>query len=163
MAQTTKPTTGTEVPAATTTTASGAAAVTTSAVEGEGRTVIAEAVVAKVVGIAAREVTGVHALGGGAARAIGALRQAIGSTDLAQGVAVEVGERQVAADVSIVVEYPQPMRAVADDVRAAVRAAIEDLIGMETAEINVTINDVYIPGDDDDEQGEAAAVAPRVS
>lgn len=164
MAQTTKPTTGTVQPAATTT-ASGAAVPATVVDEGkgEGRTVIAEAVVAKVVGIAAREVSGVYALGGGAARAFGALRQAIGSTDLAQGVAVEVGDRQVAADVSIVVEYPQPMRAVADDVRAAVRAAIEDLIGMEAAEINVTINDVYIPGDDD-EQGEVGSdVAPRVS
>jgi uncharacterized alkaline shock family protein YloU len=129
--------------------------------QGEGRTVIADAVIAKVAGMAAREVAGVHALGGGAARAIGALRQAIGNTDLAQGVAVEVGERQVAADVSIVVEYPQPMRSVADDVRAAVRSAIEDLVGMEAAEINVTINDVFIPGDDEAPVVEPAAA--RVS
>lgn len=127
----------------------------------EGTTTIADAVVAKVAGIAAREVNGVHALGGGAARAIGAIRQAIGSTDLAQGVAVEVGETQVAADVSIVVEYPQPMKAVADDVRAAVRRAIEDLVGMEAAEINVTINDVFIPGEDEDEQADDSA-QPRV-
>ena len=128
---------------------------------GGGRTVIADAVIAKVAGIAAREVRGVHALGGGAARAIGALRQAMGTTDLAQGVQVEVGETQVAADVSIVVEYPEPMHAVADEVRAAVRSAIEDLVGMQAAEINVTINDVFIPGDDDDQQnGEPAS--PRV-
>jgi uncharacterized alkaline shock family protein YloU len=154
-------TTKIEPTTAKTTTPDGAPAATTE-VTGEGRTVIAEAVIAKVAGIAAREVAGVHALGGNAARAIGALRQAIGNADLAQGVSVEVGETQVAADVSIVVAYPQPMRGVADDVRAAVRSAIEDLVGMEAAEINVTINDVYIPGDDDPAEP-AGPAAPRVS
>jgi uncharacterized alkaline shock family protein YloU len=115
-----------------------------------GRTVVADAVVAKVAGIAAREVPGVHALGGGAARAFGALRGAVGSADLGQGVRVEVGETQVAADVTIVVEYPVAMSQVADQVRAAVATAIEQLVGMEVAEVNVAVADVHIPGDDDE-------------
>jgi uncharacterized alkaline shock family protein YloU len=120
-----------------------------------GRTVVADAVVAKVAGIAAREVPGVHALGGGAARAFGALRGAVGSTDLGQGVRVEVGETQVAADVTIVVEYPVAMSQVGDlahgdQVRAAVATAIEQLVGMEVAEVNVAVADVHIPGDDDE-------------
>ena len=115
-----------------------------------GKTVIVDPVVAKIAGIAARDVPGVYALGGGTARAIGAIRDAIGNTDLAQGVKVEVGETQVAADVTIVVEYPTPLHQVAADVRAAVADAIERLIGLEVAEINVTVSDVHIPGDDDD-------------
>src|SRR5690606_6690482 len=59
-----------------------------------GRTTIAEDVVAKVAGIAAREVPGVHALGGGGARALGAIRDAVRATDLTQGVKIEVGETQ---------------------------------------------------------------------
>jgi uncharacterized alkaline shock family protein YloU len=114
-----------------------------------GTTVVADGVVAKVAGIAAREVPGVFALGGGTARAFGALRDVIGTTDLGQGVRVEVGETQVAADVTIVVEYPTPMHEVAEQVRAAVARAIEQLVGMEVAEVNVAINDVHIPGDDD--------------
>ena len=114
-----------------------------------GTTTIVDPVVAKIAGIAAREVPGVFALGGGAARVVGAIRDAIGTTDLSQGVKVEVGETQVAADVTIVVEYPLPLQQVADQVRAAVAAAITDLIGMEVAEINVTVTDVHIPGDDD--------------
>ena len=114
-----------------------------------GTTVIVDPVVAKIAGIAAREVPGVYALGGGAARVVGAIRDAMGSTDLSQGVKVEVGETQVAADVTIVVEYPLPLQQVADQVRAAVAAGITDLIGMEVAEINVTVTDVHIPGDDD--------------
>lgn len=115
----------------------------------QGKTVIEDGVIAKVAGIAAREVPGVFALGGNAARAFGAIRQVIGGADLAQGVHVEVGETQVAVDVTIVVEYPTPMQQVADGVRASVASAIENLVGMEVAEINVAINDVHIPGEDD--------------
>ncbi|TBN58197.1 Asp23/Gls24 family envelope stress response protein [Glaciihabitans arcticus] len=123
-----------------------------------GTTVIVDPVIAKIAGIAAREVPGVFALGGGAARVVGAIRDAIGSTDLSQGVKVEVGETQVAADVTIVVEYPLPLQQVADQVRAAVAAAITDLVGMQVAEINVTVTDVHIPGDDDTEPTETRVV-----
>jgi len=122
-----------------------------------GKTTIVDPVVAKIVGIAAREVTGVHALGGGAARMIGNIREAIGTRDLSQGVKVEVGETEVAVDVTIVVEYPQQLQRVADEVRSAVADAVTALVGMKVAEINVTIGDVYIPGEDDD-----AAEEPRV-
>jgi len=124
-----------------------------------GSTVIVDPVVAKIVGIAAREVPGVFALGGGAARAIGLVRDAIGSADLGQGVKVEVGETQVAVDVTIVVEYPMPLIDVANAVRTAIAGAIEQLIGMDVAEINVTVTDVHIPGDDDGRDTRA----PRVS
>jgi uncharacterized alkaline shock family protein YloU len=124
-----------------------------------GKTVIDDSVVAKVAGIAAREVSGVHALGGGAARAIGAIRNAIGNQDHGQGVKVEVGERQVAADVTIVADYPVSLQDVAERVRKSVGTAIEQIIGMEVAEINVTIQDVYIPEDDDDNKAEESRVA----
>jgi uncharacterized alkaline shock family protein YloU len=124
-----------------------------------GKTVIVDPVVAKIAGIAAREVPGVYALGGGAARVVGAIRDAMGNTDLGQGVKVEVGETQVAADITIVVEYPEPLHQVSQAVRVAVADAIERLIGMEVAEINVTVSDVHIAGDDDD----AAVAESRVS
>ncbi|KIU03716.1 Asp23/Gls24 family envelope stress response protein [Frigoribacterium sp. MEB024] len=128
-----------------------------------GRTVVADGVVAKVAGIAAREVPGVFALGGGTARAFGALRDVIGTTDLGQGVRVEVGETQVAADVTIVVEYPAPMHTVAEQVRAAVARTIEQLVGMEVAEVNVAIDDVHIPGDDDADADADSTRESRVS
>ncbi|MFJ8894572.1 Asp23/Gls24 family envelope stress response protein [Leifsonia sp. NPDC102414] len=121
----------------------------------QGKTVINDAVVAKVAGIAAREVPGVYALGGGAARALGALRDAMNNTDLGQGISVEVGETQVATDVTIVAEYPVSLQKVAADVRAAITQAIEQIVGLQVTEVNVTINDVHVPSDDDDEQQEA--------
>ncbi|MCY7403380.1 MAG: Asp23/Gls24 family envelope stress response protein [Cryobacterium sp.] len=113
-----------------------------------GKTVINDGVVAKVAGLAAREVSGVHALGGGAARALGAIREAMNSTDVSQGVSVEVGETQVAVDVTIVADYPVQLQQVAGDIRSNVIRAIEDLVGLEVTEVNVTIVDIHLPSDD---------------
>jgi uncharacterized alkaline shock family protein YloU len=124
-----------------------------------GTTTVEDSVVAKIAGIAAREVPGVHDLGGGAARAIGALRNRINQTDQGQGISVEVGETQAAVDVIVVAEYPIPLHHVADGIRTAITTAIETLVGLEVTEVNVTIADVNIPSDD---AGDDSADAPRV-
>jgi uncharacterized alkaline shock family protein YloU len=126
-----------------------------SDVNAAGTTTIADGVVAKVAGIAAREIPGVFALGGGGARAFGAIRDVINATDLAQGVKVEVGETQAAADITIVVEYPAPIQEVANNVRAAVAGAITRLVGLEVVEVNVEVNDVHVPGDDSSDHEES--------
>ena len=113
---------------------------------GIGRTVISEAAIAKVAGIAARSVPGVYSLGSGPSRALGAIRDAVGSADHAAGVRVEVGETQVAVDIDLVAVYGTHLQALADQVRAAVYAAVEELVGLEVIEVNIEINDVYVPG-----------------
>jgi uncharacterized alkaline shock family protein YloU len=122
-----------------------------------GKNTIAEGVVEKVAGIAAREVPGVHDLGNGAARAIGAIRSAINAQDRGQGIKVEVGEKQVAADIIVVAEYPVALQKLADNVRSAVTEAISTVVGMEVTEVNVTVSDVYIPSDDDSDEDEDAS------
>ncbi|OUE07561.1 Asp23/Gls24 family envelope stress response protein [Clavibacter michiganensis] len=118
-----------------------------------GKNTIADGVVEKVAGIAARQVPGVHDLGNGAARAVGAIRNVIGQQDRGQGVSVEVGETQVAVDITLIAEYPVDLQQVADDVRKSVTDAIDQVVGMEVTEVNVTITDVNLPSDkssDDD-------------
>jgi uncharacterized alkaline shock family protein YloU len=132
--------------------------VATAAAVASGKTTIDDGVVAKIAGIAAREVSGVYALGGGAARVVGAIRDALNTTDLSQGISVEVGETQVAVDATIVAEYPVSLQKVADDVRAAIARAMTDLVGMDVAEVNVTINDVHIPSEDNEDQVQEARV-----
>jgi len=113
---------------------------------GTGRTVISEAAIAKVAGIAARSVPGVYSLGSGSSRALGAIRDAVGSADHAAGVRVEVGETQVAVDIDLVAVYGTPLHALANQIRAAVYSAVEELVGLEVIEVNIEINDVYVPG-----------------
>lgn len=109
-----------------------------------GRTVIAEAAVAKVASVAARSVEGVYALGSGTARALASMRDAAGSSNLTHGVHTEVGETEVAVDINLVAEYGQPLQQVANRVRSAVYAAVENLVGLRVIEVNVEINDVHI-------------------
>ncbi|MCW4352777.1 Asp23/Gls24 family envelope stress response protein [Hoyosella sp. YIM 151337] len=117
-----------------------------------GRTTIADTVVAKIAGIATREVNGVHGLGGSASRAFGVIRERIpgGSTNLSQGISVEVGERQAAVDVDIVAEYGVSIPELAKGIRRNVIAAIEQMTGLEVIEVNVSVHDVHIPSEDDD-------------
>lgn len=116
---------------------------------GRGDTTIDDGVVTKVAGIAAREVPGVHELGGGAVRAIGAMTQRVGIGDeRTQGVTVEVGEREAAVDLTIVVEYGEPIPRVAEALRENVIKRIEGLTGLSVTEVNVAVIDLHFPGDD---------------
>lgn len=118
-----------------------------SLVSQHGRTTIADSVVAKIAGIATRDVSGVYAVGGGAARAVGALRERIpgARTNVSQGVSVEVGERQAAVDLQIVAEYGVPIAALAEAIRGNVIASIEGMTGLEVTEVNIDVQDVHLP------------------
>lgn len=122
-----------------------------------GRTTIADNVVSKIAGIAAREVAGVHDLGGGTARMVGAIRERIpGSrTNFQQGVSVEVGERQAAIDIDIVADYGVSVVDLSTGIRRNVVAAVERMTGLEVTEVNVMVNDVYVEGEDEGEQRES--------
>ena len=125
-----------------------------SALETErGQTTIADAVVTKVAGVAAREVRGVYDLGGGVTRALGTVTQAVGVGDeRTQGVSVEVGEREAAVDLTVVVEYGESIPQVSQAVRDNTIKRIEGITGLSVTEVNVAINDLHFPGDDAPEQ-----------
>lgn len=123
-----------------------------------GRTIIDDAVVAKVAGMAAREVPGVHDMGAAPARAVGAVTQRVGIAESrSQGVDVEVGEHQAAADLTLTVEYGESIQRVADRVRENVIRRIEGICGLEVTEVNIVVNDLHFPGDDEERErtGEA--------
>ena len=132
------------------------------AIPGTGRTIISEAAVAKVAGIAARAVPGVYSLGSGPSRALGAIRDAVGSSDHAAGVRAEVGETQVAVDINLVALYGHPLHGVANQVRAAVYRAVEELVGLQVIEVNVEITDVYIAPPQKPTTAKAVTVAKEV-
>lgn len=116
-----------------------------------GKTVIADTVVAKIAGIATREVAGVADVGKGAARAVGAIRERLSGVgvDATQGVTVEVGERQAAVDVDLVAEYGVAIVDLAGAVRTNVIDAIERMTGLEVTEVNITVHDVAVEGEDE--------------
>ncbi len=130
-------------------------------VSDQGRTSIADSVVLKIAGVAAREVAGVHAMGSGGARAFGAIREKLpGSTGQSpsQGVTVEVGERQAAIDIDLVVEYGVSIPDVSQAVRRNVIQRVERMTGLEVTEVNLSVDDVYLGGDDEEQEPEPARV-----
>ncbi|WP_306574385.1 Asp23/Gls24 family envelope stress response protein [Isoptericola croceus] len=129
-----------------------------------GTTTIADVVVSKIAGVAAREVAGVHAIGGGAARAFGAFRERIpgGSTNYSQGVNVEVGQTEAAVDVELVAEYGVAIADVAESVRRNVATSIGRMTGLKVIEVNVTVSDVWLPEDDDETSSDDQAQESRV-
>lgn len=126
---------------------------TSKSPEDRGTTTIADTVVAKTVGIAAREVNGVHALGGTASQVIGTVRRRVGAgSDLTRGVSVEVGKTQTAIDLSIEVDYGEAIHKVAKKVREHVVSRVETTTGLDVVEVNISITDVYLEGSDDQDQ-----------
>jgi uncharacterized alkaline shock family protein YloU len=123
----------------------------TSLVTDKGTTSIDDGVVAKIAGLAAREVSGVYAMGGGAARALGTMRGMVGGDrNLTQGVSVEVGERQAAIDLDLVAEYGTAIPDLAAAVRKNVIEAVERMCGLEVTEVNIRVDDVHLPDQDRD-------------
>ena len=115
--------------------------------EDRGTTTIDDGVVAKIAGIATREVRGVDSMGGNltgaVAQVVGRIR---GEEHATSGVGVEVGSRQAAVDLSITVTYPAVITDVAASVRDNVIDRIEKLTGLEVVEVNIAVADLAFPG-----------------
>ncbi len=134
---------------------------------GQGKTSIAPTVVTKIAGLAAREVSGVYKLGGGAARAFGAIRERVpgARSSVGQGVSVEVGERQAAVDLEVMVEYGVDIVELAKAIRRNVSTSIERMTGLEVTEVNISVDDIHLPdddADDQDDQDDQGSNQPRV-
>lgn len=117
----------------------------------EGQISVAEGVVQKIAGKACREIGGVHAMGTGGTRMFGSLRERIpGSSgpNFSQGVGVEVGETEAAVDLDIVVEYGVSIAELGRSIQRNVKQAVERMTGLRVVEVNVAVDDVYLPGDD---------------
>ncbi|WST06359.1 Asp23/Gls24 family envelope stress response protein [Streptomyces sp. NBC_01171] len=121
-----------------------------------GRTTIADGVVEKIAGMAARDAVGVYAMGSGISRTIGAMRDRVpgGTKAVTRGVKAEVGEVQTALDLEIVVEFGFPIGEVSRAVRENVIAAVERMTSLEVVEVNIAVSDVHLPDDEEDQEPE---------
>lgn len=105
---------------------------------------ITDEVVAIIAGIAAMEVPGVTSMSGGIA---GGIAEALGRKNLSKGVKVEVGEKEAAIDLYIIVEYGYRIPEVAWAIQERVKNAVEDMTGLRVVEVNIHIQGVNIERD----------------
>jgi uncharacterized alkaline shock family protein YloU len=111
-----------------------------------GATTISDTVVSKVAGIAALEVEGIE-MGGATSRTVGGFLDSwTGSGGRqARGVSVEVGEQEAAIELSMAVEYPKSIPQISEAVRNNVINRVENLVGLNVVEVNITVNDILLP------------------
>ena len=123
-----------------------------------GTTSIDDVVVSKIAGIAAREVSGVNNLGGGAARMWGAVRESLtSSTNVQQGVNVAVEDGHTSVAVAIIAEYGVAIHELANAIRENVTVALTRMTGLIVDRVDVTVHDVHLPEQEDESDNEDAA------
>lgn len=111
---------------------------------------IADEVVSIVAGLAATDVPGVAGMSGGI---VGGIAELLGRRNLSKGVKVEVGEKEAAVDLFIVVEYGVRIPEVALRIQESVKRAIESMTGLTVVEANVHVQGVVIhPGETKEEE-----------
>lgn len=111
---------------------------------------VAPEVVAIIAGLAATEVKGVAGMSGGIA---GGIAEMLGRKNMAKGVKAEVGEKEAAIDLYIIVEFGARIPDVAQEIQANVKKAIESMTGLKVVETNVHVQGVQfapIDGKDDE-------------
>lgn len=101
---------------------------------------IAPEVIEVIAGLATIEVSGVAGMSGGFA---GGIAELLGRKNLSKGVKVEVGQREAAVDVSIIVEYGNRIPEIAAEIQRNVKRSIEMMTGLLVVEVNVHIHDVH--------------------
>lgn len=100
---------------------------------------IADEVVGIIAGLAATEISGVAGMSGGL---VGGIAEMLGKKNLSKGVKVEVGEKEAAVDLYLIVEYGIRIPDIALKVQENVKRAIESMTGLDVVEVNVHVQGV---------------------
>ena len=115
---------------------------------------IAPEVIEVIAGLATVEIEGVAGMSGGISSGIAEL---LGRKNLSKGVKVEVGQREAAVDVNIIVEYGRRIPEIASEIQRNVKRSIEVMTGLNVVEVNVQIHDVHFKAAEKIEEEETHA------
>ncbi len=102
---------------------------------------IANEVVGIIAGLAATEIDGVAGMSGGI---VGGIAEVLGRKNFSKGVKVEVGEKQAAIDLFVIMEYGVKIPEVAWEIQTKVKNGIENMTGLEVVEVNVHVQGINI-------------------
>ena len=118
---------------------------TIQADESLGEVKIADEVVAMIAGLAAMEVEGVASMAGNATRE---LISKLGMKSLSKGVKVDVLEGVVTVSLSLNLKYGYSIKEITTKVQEKVKAAIENMTGLEVADVNSRVADEEVGEED---------------
>lgn len=97
-------------------------------------------VIKKIAGIAANEIKGILSMSGGF---MSGLTDRFRSTeDITKGINAEVGEKQVALDLKVIVEYGKNVPAIFSETVNNVKKSVHEMTGLEVVEVNMHVEEV---------------------
>lgn len=96
-------------------------------------------VIEKIASIASSEVEGVLDLQGGI---FTGFQERFGSGDLTKGVDANVGEKEAALDIEIIVEYGKSAPKIFEKIKQIVSQQVNLMTGLDVVEVNVNVKDV---------------------
>lgn len=99
-----------------------------------------EQVIKKIAGISASDINGILSMSGGFMSGIADRFRASG--DITKGIDVEIGEKQVALDLKVIVEYGKSIPAIFEETIAQVKKSMFNMTGLEVVELNMHVEDV---------------------
>lgn len=102
---------------------------------------IADDVVAMIASLATTEVEGVSAMAGNITNE---LMSKVGVKNLTKGVKVDVLEKNVNVDLAVTMEYGYNIPATCQQVQAKVKAAIENMTGLNCTDVNIRIAGIKV-------------------
>lgn len=100
---------------------------------------IADEVISIIAGLAATEVSGVAGMSGGL---VGGIADLLGKKSLSKGVKVHLGEKQVAVDLYVILEYGVIIPDIAIKIQEKVKDAVETMSGIQVMEVNIHVEGI---------------------
>lgn len=106
----------------------------------KGTVTYADQVIEKMVGHALQHVPGLLSISGGFFTDI--KNKLINSSDVREGINVEVGSKQVATDLKIVVEYGKDIPEIVETMKSIIGTEVKKMTHLEVVEVNVEVVDI---------------------
>lgn len=112
-------------------------------------------VVATIAALATVDVPGVAGMSGGFTSGVAEL---LGRKNLTKGIKVEIGTKECAVDMNLIVKYGFKIHEVCQQIQQSVKESIEMMTGLSVVEINIHVQGVELEKKDKDESATQDAI-----